>query len=213
MTRSSQTEPSRAWTGGLLALLVSLLLLPGLAAAEALSVPDGRYELDDTHAYITFSYSHLGFSTPHLGFREFSVAVQLDANNPAQSTLEVEIAADSIDSRVEKFDEILKGSDFFDVSQHPQIRFAASGITMTGTNKADIAGTLTIKGVSQPVVLDARIDRAAEHPMLKLPVLGVSAFAEISRSAFKLGKYAPAVGDKVSVYITAELVHRSDAAP
>lgn len=193
--------------------VLALLLLPALVRADALSVPDGRYELDDTHAYITFSYSHLGFSTPHLGFREFSVAVELDAENPAQSTLDVKIVAGSIDSRVEKFDEILRGPDFFNVSEHPDIHFAASGISMTGANKANITGTLTIKGVSQPVVLDARIDRAAEHPMLKLPVLGVSAFTEISRSAFKLGKYAPAVGDKVSVYITAELVHRSDSNP
>ncbi|MFK7913573.1 MAG: YceI family protein [Pseudomonadales bacterium] len=189
-----------------------LASLTGLARADALAVPDGRYVLDDTHAYITFSYSHLGFSTPHLGFREFSVEVELDADAPTNSTLNVGIATDSIDSRVDKFDEILKGPDFFNVSEHPDIRFVASGIAMTGANKADIAGTLTIKGISQPVTLDARIDRAAQHPMLKKPVLGVSAFTEISRSAFKLGKYAPAVGDTVSVYISAELVHQGEAA-
>lgn len=194
-----------------LVLLCVALSAPPLALGQSLSVPDGRYTLDETHAYITFSYSHLGFSTPHLGFNRFAVTVVLDADNPASSTLDVTIAADSIDSRVEKFDEILRGADFFDVAKHPEIRFVAEGIEMTGANKADIAGTLTIKGISRPVVLDARIDRAAPHPMLKKPVLGVSAFAEISRADWDLGKYAPAVGDTVSLYITAELVHQSDS--
>lgn len=195
-------------------VLATLLALAGVASADAtadaLDIPAGRYALDETHAYITFSYSHLGFSTPHLGFNEFAVAVTLDPQAPAQSTLDVTIDAASIDSRVDKFDDILRGSDFFDVEAHPVIRFSAANIEMTGSTTAKIDGTLTIKGIAKPVTLDARIERAAQHPMLNKPVLGVSAFAEVSRSDWGLGKYAPAVGDTVSLYITAELVHQSE---
>ncbi|MEM1230236.1 MAG: YceI family protein [Pseudomonadota bacterium] len=171
-----------------------------------LGVPAGAYEVEPTHAYITFSYSHLGFSTPHLGFDRFAVDLDLDPADLARSSLSVIVDAASVDSRVAEFDDHLKGPDFFAVAEHPEIRFTSTAIEMTGATKANITGDLTIKGVTKPVVLEARIDKAAMHPMLKKPVVGVSAFGTLSRSAFGLGKYVPAVGDEVELYITAELV-------
>ena len=106
-----------------------------------------------------------------------------------------------------EFDEHLRGEEYFDTEQYPKIGFTATTIEMTGTDTAEITGDLTIKSVTRPLTLEARIVRAAEHPMLKKPVVGVSAFADLKRSEWGLGKYVPAVGDAVSLYITAELVY------
>ncbi|MGI9324288.1 MAG: YceI family protein [Pseudomonadales bacterium] len=187
-----------------------MLCLFSVAAAQAeLAVPSGRYTVDATHAYITFSYSHLGFSTPHLGFNEFDVTLDLNALAPAESALTVVINAASIDSRVDEFDEHLRGKEYFHVAQYPKVRFTATQIEMTGENRANITGDLTIKSTTKPLTLETRIVRAAEHPMLKKPVVGISAFADLKRSEWGLGKYVPAVGDTVSLYITAELVHQA----
>ena len=63
-------------------------------------MPGGTYRLDDSHGYIYFSYSHLGFSKPTLRFRDFELTLELDKEEPANSSLEVVIDAASIDTGV-----------------------------------------------------------------------------------------------------------------
>ncbi len=180
------------------------------ASADLSSVPSGAYGLDKTHGYITFSYSHLGFSNPHVGFDAFDVALELDSDNPEASELSVKIDAASINSRVPDFDDHLNDDDFFDTANHPSITFTSTGITSTGDGTFDVAGDLVIKGISKPVTLAATINKAAMHPMRKIPTIGVSATAKVNRSDWGLGLYAPAVGDEVTLMIEVELPKQAD---
>ena len=164
-------------------------------AAAGLGVPDGRYGLDKTHGYITFGYSHLGFSNPEVGFNDFDVDLTLDASSPEASSFSVNINAESVDSRVDKFDDHLKGADYFDVANHKAITFVSEKISMTSANTADITGLLTIKGQSHPVTLAAVLNKAGMHPLAGIPALGVSATASVSRSQWGLSKYVPMVSD------------------
>lgn len=173
---------------------------------EGFGVPSGNYVLENTHGYITFSYSHLGFSTPHLSFDTFDVALTADASKPEASAVTVTIDANSINSRVEEFDDLLKGEDYFDSEKYPKISFISTGITRTGKDTFDITGALTIRDVTKPVTLAATINKAANHPMRKVPTIGVNAEGTLMRSEWGLGKYAPAVGDEVTLMVTAELI-------
>ena len=204
---------------GLLMLLFAAAALPAIDAmaghheageAKAIGVPSGTYVLEDTHGYITVSYSHLGFSTPHVGFNDFDVTVELNADEPAKSTLSVSVDPASVDSRVDDFDKHLRGADFFDVENHDAIAFEATAIEMTGASTAKITGDLTMKGITKPVVLDAVLNKAANHPMRNVPTLGLSASGKLMRSEWGLGKYAPAVGDEVSMDITVEMIKAGD---
>lgn len=174
-------------------------------AAAGLGVPDGRYGLDKTHGYITFGYSHLGFSNPEVGFNDFDVDLTLDASSPEASSFSVNINAESVDSRVDKFDDHLKGADYFDVANHKAITFVSEKISMTSANTADITGLLTIKGQSHPVTLAAVLNKAGMHPLAGIPALGVSATATLSRSQWGLSKYVPMVSDEVQLRIEIEL--------
>ncbi len=190
-------------------LLVSLsfaatLAIASTTAAADLGIPSGKYGLDKTHAYITFSYSHLGFSTPHVGFDSFDVAVDLDAKQLQKSSVNVTIDAASINTRVAEFDDHIKGEDYFDVEQFPQITFASTGIKMTGDNTARITGDLTIKGITRAVTLDATINKAGNHPFANKPTLGMSAQTKVSRTEWGLGRAVPMVGDEVTIDITVE---------
>ena len=66
-----------------------------------------------------------------------------------------------------EFDEHLVGERYFDVANHPNITFKSTAIEMTSDATAKITGDLTIKGITKPVVLDATLNKAAMHPMLK----------------------------------------------
>ena len=188
------------------------LTLAGHAAADLSTMPAGSYGLDKTHAYITFTYSHLGFSNPRVGFDAFDVALDLDNDAPENSSIKVMIDAASINSRVEEFDEHLNGEKFFDTGRFPNIGFTSTSIEQTGQDTFKVNGDLTIKGVTKAVTLDARINKAAAHPMSKTPTVGVSATTDILRSEWGLGEYAPMVSDRVNIEIEVELPKREGQA-
>ncbi len=191
-------------------ITATLLVFPPLALADLSEVPSGTYKLDPAHGYITVSYSHLGFSNPHLGFDNFDVELELDSADPSNSKLHVSIDATSVNSRVEVFNGHLNSPNFFDTANHPEITFVASEIRATGENTFDVVGTLTIKGISNPVTLNATVNKAALHPMRKVPTVGISAEATISRSAWELSRAVPAVGDEVTISIDVELPQQTD---
>lgn len=189
-----------------LTFFVSMMLCSGLTQANGFNVPSGTYELENTHGYITFSYSHLGFSTPHVGFDRFDVSLQADSEIPTNSSVSVSIDAASINSRVAEFDKHLNGADYFDTETHPQITFKSTSFEATGDNTFNVTGDLTIKGVTKPVTLATTVNKTGNHPMRGVPTIGISASGTLSRTAWGLGNYVPAVGDEVTLFITAELI-------
>ena len=190
-------------------LVMSLMLgLSGIAWADLATAPAGKYALEKTHAYISFSYSHLGFSNPHLGFNAFDVELDLDNENPTNSQLSVEITAASIDSRLEEFNEHLNGPDFFDTAKYPEIAFTSKEIKSTGDNTFDITGDLVMKGQAHPVTFAATINKVGKNPFKGLDMIGVSAEAKILRSQWGLGKYAPGVSDEVTITVDVEMMHQ-----
>ena len=180
------------------------------AMADLASSPSGTYSLDKSHGYITFSYSHLGFSTPHVGFDSFDVTLDLDSEAVAESTVEVTVDAASINSRVAAFDDHLNSADFFHTSEFPSISFVSTAIEATGDSTYDVTGDLTIKGITKSVVLAMTVNKAAMHPRRGVPTIGVSGETKVNRSDFDLGLAAPAVGDEVTINVTAELMKGDD---
>ncbi|MEL7311098.1 MAG: YceI family protein [Pseudomonadota bacterium] len=182
------------------------LTLSGFASAGIGDIPAGEYELEKTHAYLTFSYLHLGYSRPVVGFSDFDVSLDLNQDDVSASALKVAVNPASVDTGVTKFDDHLKSDDFFDIANHTDISFSATSIEMTGENTLEITGDLTMKGITKPVTLEAIINKAANHPMRKTPTIGISASGQLKRSDWDLGKYAPNVGDEVTLNIQVELI-------
>ncbi len=95
-------------------------------------------------------------------------------------------------------------ADFFGAQEGDMITFASTGIEVTGDDTALITGDLTMNGVTKPVTLDAMLNKAGDHPQAGKPWAGFDATAQILRSDFNLGKFAPFVSDEVSVEISIE---------
>ena len=183
-----------------------LVALPLGASADLTEVPSGKYALDSSHGYITFTYNHLGFSNPRVGFNSFDTALDLDTSNLENSTVEVTIDATSIDSRVAEFNEHLNGADFFNTAEYPTITFKSTKVESTGDNTFDVTGDLTILGTTKPVTLATTINKAGNHPLRNVPTVGVSASTKLMRSEWGLGAYVPAVSDEVELSIEVELL-------
>jgi polyisoprenoid-binding protein YceI len=51
-------------------------------------------------------------------------------------------------------DKHLKGDDFFNAEKYPAIKFQSTSLTPAGGNKYKLAGNLTMRDVTKPVVFD-----------------------------------------------------------
>ena len=66
--------------------------------------------------------------------------------------------------------------------------------------------TLSLKGVTKAVVLMIVSFQQMPHPMVKKDAVGANATAKVKRSDFNMGKYAPHVGDEVTIDIAVEAI-------
>lgn len=178
------------------AAVLALSASPALAADE--------FAFDHSHTHVLFFVDHLGFSTTQGEFLEFDGTLMLDTEAPENSSVTVSIATDSIDTGYADRDEHLRSGDFFNVEEYPEMTFASTGVTVTGENSAEVAGDLTILGVTQPVTLDVTLNGLGAHPFNGSTVAGFSATTTISRSDFGMDFGVPAIGDEIEIRIETE---------
>lgn len=166
----------------------------------------GKYALEKTHAYVALSYAHQGYSRPIILFRGMDASIDLDPKKIANSKITVSIDPNSIDSGVDEFDKILVGTDYFNTPKFPDISFTSTEISPLENGQYAVTGTLTMKGISKPLTLTSTFNKGGIHFKEKVPQLGFSATAKLSRSNWDLGKYAPFVGDEVTLTIEVEFL-------
>ncbi len=174
-----------------------------VAAAPVAAAPEA-YTIDSSHSQIVFSYNHLGYSTTYGMFSGFAGDIQFDAEEPANSSVEVKIEAASLITGWDERTGHFLTEDFFGAEAAPEVTFVSTGIEVTGETTALITGDLTLNGVTKPVVLDAVMNQMGEHPMAKKPWAGFNATTTIVRSEFDMGMFAPYVSDEVALSISIE---------
>jgi len=183
-------------------LIISSVLAATLstaASAEAVT-----YVLDPSHSQIVFKYDHLGFSTTTGMFSGFEGTIELDADNPAASAVNVNFPAESLITGWPAREEHFLGEDFFGSEANPAVTFTSTSVEVTGENTGLITGDLTLNGITKPVVLDATMNQLGEHPLANLPLAGFDATATLLRTDFDMGAFAPFVSDEIEIAISIE---------
>jgi polyisoprenoid-binding protein YceI len=186
----------------MLKTLAATLLAAGLAA-PAFAAPQ-PVEIDLSHTRVWFYVNHLGFSDMYGDFTQFDIDLKLDPENLTNSSVNASIDTSTVDMRHDGLNRHLKNADFFNVEQHPQMRFESTGVTDAGEGKLAVAGNLTLLGVTRPVTLDVTVNKIGEHPMSGKPWVGFNATATIKRSDFGMNYAVPAVGDEIRISIGLE---------
>lgn len=183
---------------------LSFALLVTAASASALAAPE-TYSVDGSHTFPRFSYNHFGMSTQLSRFNTTTGTVTLDK---AAKTGAVDITIDmkSVDTGFATFDEHIQGEDFLHTAKYPTATFKSTKVKFDGDKPVAIDGNLTIKGVTKPVTLKVTNFTNMPHPMLKKDAIGADATVVIKRSEFNAGKYAPHVGDDVTITVSLEAI-------
>ena len=182
----------------------TVFLLPLLALLCAAAQAADTYTADADHTFASFAFDHLGYSQQRGRFDTVRATVQLDMEQRSGS-VEVVIAVASVSTGSTAFNQTLLGSGFFDAAQFPEIRFTGNQLVFDRLDRIErIDGNLTIKGTTRPVTLQVGHFHCMVHPLLRKQACGAHATATIRRSDFGLGKFAPLVGDTVSITVAIE---------
>jgi polyisoprenoid-binding protein YceI len=183
---------------------IALAALTALASTAALAAPE-TFNLEPNHTFPRFSYNHLGLSTQISRFNKTTGTVVLD-KAAKTGAVDVTIDMNSVDTGSSVFDGHIKGEDFLDTAKFPTATFKSTKVIFDGDKPAAVEGNLTIKGVTKPVTLKVTGYVNTEHPMMKREVIGADATVVIKRTEFNAGKYAPYVGDDVTITIAIEAI-------
>ena len=171
------------------------------------------WSIDPAHSHVEFAVKHLMISTVKGRFGGVRGTIRTDEADPARGQVEVEIDADSIDTKEAQRDAHLKSADFFDVEKFPKITFKSTQITDVDGDSFRLTGDLTIHGVTRPVTLDVTSEGRGKDPWGGERA-GFSAKGKIKRSEFGLtwnqvletGGFV--VGDDIKIAIDVELLKK-----
>lgn len=143
------------------------------------------WTLDPAHTVVEFAVKHLMISTVKGRFGAVTGSLTIGPRDLYDAHLQVDIEAASIDTREEKRDAHLRSPDFLDVERFPRLTFVTRKVTGDLADEFAVAGDLTIRGVTKPVVLKARNEGRMTDPWGQ-EKLGFSATTKINRLDFGL---------------------------
>jgi len=173
-----------------------------------------KYQIDPAHSSAHFSVRHMMIAHVRGEFSKLSGMIVYDSESPANSSIDAEIDAASINTREPQRDAHLKSADFLDVEKFPVITYHGKEISGHGTEWR-VKGDLTIHGVTRLVTLE--VD--GPTPETKDPWgnlrIGASVTGKIDRKDFGLTWNSTLeaggvlVGDEVKISIDIEGIRQA----
>ena len=163
------------------------------------------YMIEPTHTYVNWEAKHFGTSTSRGRFDKKTGSITLD-KAAKTGTVDVTIQTDSISTGFAGFDKHLRGEDFFASEKFPEARFVGNVIKFDGDKITEVAGNLTLRGKTNPVVLKATGFNCYNHPMLKREVCGGDFETTLVRSQYDITYGLPGIPDNIRLLIQVEAV-------
>ncbi|MGP4120329.1 YceI family protein [Psychrobacter aquimaris] len=187
------------------ALLISSALALTTVASAALP---SQWQLDNSHTRVGFSVNHLGFSTTMGHFNDVKGVVNYDVKVPSKTNMNFTIATDSIDTNWDARDEHLRKAEFFNVAKYPTMSFKSTNVKFINPQQAKVTGDFTMLGQTKPLTLDVTLNKIANSPLTKEPVIGFRATGNIDRTAYGMTAFADGITTNVPIQIDGELVEK-----
>ena len=181
-----------------------------MSSATSIEIPGyvaGTWDIDPAHTEVGFVVRHLVVTKVRGRFANFSGTI-VAAENPLESSVDIEVDLNSITTNQEQRDGHLRSADFFEVEKYPTMTYKASGARQDG-DKFILDGELTLKDVTKVVPLTFELNGIGENPLAGGTVAGFSATATINRKDFNVNfdgvkNGIAVVSDKIEIHIEAE---------
>jgi polyisoprenoid-binding protein YceI len=186
---------------------IALFALTAIFARNA-AAETQPYDFDMLHSRIFFEYEHQGYSTMFGHFRRFSGTLEFDPEDPTASRLDITIPADSIDVFDDELNARLLTDAFFNVAEHPEIRFISTQIVPIDDRRLRVDGSLTMLGVTRPLSLEIVQNKIGVNRQ-GMQVAGFSGRGGLERAAYGMDFLSSVAGGEVMFRVEVEVSPRS----
>jgi polyisoprenoid-binding protein YceI len=184
--------------------LFGALALVALSAAARAS----DYKADPVHSFVVFDVHHLQAGYVYGTFGGATGSVTYNPNDLSQTSFDLSVETDSIDTRNANRDKDLKGPDFFDVRQFPTMTFKSTSVKKTGDNTMDVTGDLTIKGVTKSITVPMEVTGTGKG-MRGETRTGFRTTFTVNRMDFGVSADpAPVIGNEVHIVVAIEAIEQ-----
>ena len=176
------------------------------------------WKIDTSHTQIGFTARHMMISKVRGNFEKFSGAINLDPENPASTSVDIQIETASVNTREPQRDGHLRSADFFNSEVYPNMTFKSRSVEVTGEKTAILVGDMTIRDVTNEVVINVEFVGQAKSPWGATSA-GFSGSTTINRKDFgltwnkTLETGGVLVGDEIEISIDLELVQVPEVEP
>ena len=182
-------------------------MLPVLFVAAMLTAADApapaAMKADPVHSCVLFRIRHMGASWTWGRFNEISADLSVDEAKPEASSVSFTVKAESVDTGNAKRDQHLKGPDFLNARQFPDIAFRSTQVKAAGKDACDVTGDLTLHGVTKSVTV--RVVKVGQGKGMKGGELfGYETAFAVKRSDYGMTNMVGPVGDEVQLTVEIE---------
>lgn len=171
------------------------------------------WEVDREHSQVLFRIRHIGVTTVTGRFDRFAADVVIDSANPGASRVEARIEVASVNTAVPARDANLRKPEWFDAARFPTITFRSRAVRPVGPGRYDVAGDLTMHGVTRPVRLLATHNGTVARGMDGRPHAGFNATGTLDRTAYGVGTVRELPGGVLELSRDVELILELDLVP
>jgi len=142
-----------------------------------------KWTIDPDHSVAALRVRHFMIADVRGQFNKLSGTIYFDPPDLTSVSVEVAIDASVMTTGIIKRDEHLQGPDFLDTAKFPEISFRSTKVEITGLTSCKVAGELTVRGITKPVVLDAEYLGPVKSPWGETSI-GIRATATVNREDF-----------------------------
>ncbi len=144
-----------------------------------------KWNLDPAHSEIGFKVKHMMITNVSGGFGKYDVTAETVGNDFSTATIGFTADLNTLSTGNSDRDNHLKSADFFDVSNYPQLKFAATRFEKKSDNSYQLSGDLTIRDTTRPVTLEVEFGGIGKDPWGNEKA-GFSITGKINRTDFNL---------------------------
>lgn len=186
--------------------IVIAAVLSTAGAASPVWAASETYQIDNVHSDVIFEIGHLGVSSSFGRFNDISGEIHVDTEDAAETSIQIQIKSESVDTNSADRDKHLRSPDFFNVKQFPLIEFQSKSTKVKG-DKLEVTGDLTLLGVTKPVTVEVRKIGEGKDPWGGYRAGWLSEF-KIKRSDYGMKFLLEGLSDEVEITVALEAVRK-----
>ena len=184
-------------------IVVFILALASLGFSNNALFAADIYKIDTDHTYVMFRVKHLGVGYSYGRFNGPAGKFVFDESSPSNSSIEMQVKTEDVDTNVEKRDNHLRSPDFFNAAEHPAITFKSTSVKKISSDSYEVGGDLTLLGNTRPISMKAHDTGAGKDPWGNYR-RGFETTFTIKRSEFGMNFMLDGVSDDVDITISVE---------